>query len=190
MTRSAVDWVSLCAGERVAVSSLSGNRYEGVLLGAGPSGVFLRMAGRGVVRLGLDRIDAETLEARGRVAPLETDDEVILQPSGGVELRGRVEEANEERAVVSVPGRGPLAVAYDEVEAGSAFPLFRASSLRPGDAFLARSRSGRDYRGTVASVSARYLVVQLQPTSQQVRLRVAELDLRSVEVLIPLRLSD
>jgi len=190
MTRSAVDWVSLCAGERVVVSSLSGNRYEGVLLGAGPSGVFLRMAGRGVVRLGLDRIDAETLETRGRGAPLVPDDEVILQPSGGVELRGRVEEADDERVVVSVPGRPPVAVAYAEVEAESAFLLFRARSLRPGDAFLARSRSGREYRGTVASVSARYLVVQLLPTHQQVRLRVAELDLRSVEVLIPLRLSD
>lgn len=184
------DWATLTAGERIAVRSLSGNRYEGVHLGGTPSGVFLRMRGRGIVRLGLDRIDTETLEVLGGGVPLERDDEILAEPRGGVELRGRVVEADEERVVVQVRNRGPVAVAYSEVMSGSSYLLFRASSLRAGDEFLLNSRSGRPYRGVVLELNSRYLVAQLRAGGQEVRMRVTEIDLRSVEVLIPLHLGE
>lgn len=183
------DWTTLLAGELIAVRSLSGNRYQGVHLGGTPAGVFLRMEGRGIVRLGLDRIDTETLEVLGPGSPLVRDDEVLLQPRGGVELRGRVEEADAERVVLQVSRRGPVAVALAEVVPQSAFLLFRAASLRVGDDFLLSSRSGRPYRGVVAELTSRYLVARLRQSGEEVRMRVNEIDLRSVEVLIPLRLT-
>lgn len=182
-------WTSLCAGERVAVRSLSGNRYEGILLCAGPSGVFMRMPGRGIVRLILARIDTETLEVLGAAAPLERDDEVMLRPRRGRDLRGRVEEADQERLVVSASNSPPVAVSFVDVEPGSIYLLFRATSLHPGDQFLLRSRSGRAYRGRAVDLTPRYLVADLEGRARVARLRTDEIDLRTVEVLIPLRLE-
>lgn len=183
------EWKAVRSGLRVAVSSLSGNRYEGVLLGGSPAGLFLRMPGRGVVRLGSDRVDLN-YEVLGSEAPLAPEDELILTPRGGRELRGRVVEAGPDRVALSVPGRGPLAIALVEIEPGSASLLFRAASLRPLDRFLLRSRSGREYRGEVLDLTPRYLVARLAGEGSEVRLRIDELDLRSVEVLIPLHFSE
>ena len=185
-----MDWSTLCAGARIALQSLSGNRYEGVLLGGGASGVFLRMAQRGLVRVGLDRLEPGSLELLGSAPPLARDDEVLLQPRGGLVIRGRVEEADERRLVLSAPRQAPIAVAFEDVERGSAFLLFRATSLRKSDQFLLRSRSGREYRGVVVQVTARFLIARLgDHGEQEVRLRIDEIDLRTVDVLIPLRLN-
>ena len=185
---STSEGTAIRSGLRVAIRSLSGNRYEGVLLGGNSTGLFLRMPGRGVVRLGSDRVDP-SYEVLGSEPPLVADDELILTPGGGRELRGRVVEASQGRVALSVPGRGTLAVALSEVEPGSAFLLFRAGSLRPLDRFLLRSRSGREYRGEVLELTPRYLVARLIGGESEVRLRIDELDLRSVEVLIPLHFS-
>lgn len=178
-------WSSLPSGERVRIQSASGREYSGVHLASTSSGVFMRMKGRGLVRLDRNRVNLRTLVCEGKTSPLCVDDEVLVVRTDGQTDRGHVVEAASDRLTYEPLERSVVSAPLRDVR--SVHLCFRAGTLRSGDEFLALSNSGREYRGTVLEASAKTIQIR-SSAGDEIALRVTALDLRSLVVLIPVAL--
>jgi hypothetical protein len=187
-------WSTLVPGQLFGVTSRSGNIYDLTLVRAGPreNGLITRLSSGKLARFYYERLNWETLEA-GLVGPvLVTGDEILLTPRGGTERRGRVVHVEPDLISYRTANGEHGVASPDRTVRGSIRLLFAATDWCRGDEFLVRSLTGKDYRGVTLAVSPERLEVRLagsDPERGSVAIRVANIDLRSLRVLVPVRLA-
>jgi hypothetical protein len=113
---------------------------------------------------------------------------VLVQSKDGPEHLGKLIEPPVEKIALTTPSLKTVVVPRENVVEGRFRLLFPASDLRAGDEFLVRSTSGRDYRGRATAVERERVTAKLLAGGEPVSIRVEHLDLRSLYVLIPLKL--
>jgi hypothetical protein len=188
-------WQHLSPGDRFCIDSRSGNGYKATFLAAAThpdGGLFLRFAPDKLGRFDPEKLDWRTLERLPACDPVAPGDDVVVTLRGGVERRGRVVAASDGHLSLRLASGPVLVVAKEQMHGGCVRLLFAASDWQRGDAFMVTSRSGREYRGTTLSVGAERVDVLLEgpggvPAHDAVSLRIAQLDLRTLRVLVPVR---
>ena len=183
-------WRDLAPGDAFSVRSFGGNAYDAVLIlaGATGAGLYVRRNGR-LGRIAPSRIDWATLRKLPRQEPLLKDDRVLLVTEAGVERRGRLLEPPSDRLVLGLAGGEVFSAPVAHVAPGSFRLLFAATDLCPGDEFSVKSLSGREHRGVVRSMEQGRVVADLVGSRESVAVRLAQLDLTTLEVLIPFPLQ-
>jgi hypothetical protein len=184
-------WSALQPGDRFRVRSRSGNEYEVTFLAPGQedAGLYVRLQGQKLARLAPHRLDWQTLEVLQKEDPVIRGDEVLVTPLGGEERRGRILEPPDDRMVISGQRGDHLSLPLDLLAQDGFFVLFAAQDLRTGDDFLVMSVSSREYRGHVTGVDDTHISCRLLPGTQQVSMRMENLDMESLRVLVPMPLS-
>ncbi|MBV8265285.1 MAG: DUF2382 domain-containing protein, partial [Planctomycetaceae bacterium] len=126
---------------------------------------------------------SRTAEAAERIQLHEEELQAHKQPVETGAARVRKEVVTEQRTL-EVPVQREEVVIERQAPTGEP----GASDLRPGDEFLVRSTSGREYRGRANAVDPERVTATLLAGGEPVGIRVEHLDLRSLFVLIPLNL--
>jgi len=182
-------WRTLSPGDRVEVTSKSGNKYAATIVAAGrdEAGLYVRLANKTLARLLPSRLNWKTLKKLGTEEAVQEGDEVLLFALAGENRRGKLVEVLDDR-VFMAPRRGETAPVAIEGEELKRFRLlFPATDLRKGDEFIVKSVSGREFHGIALDVSPERIVAEMRPSREPTTLRVDRLDLRSLQILIPVR---
>lgn len=187
--RTTQRWRSLVPGDRVEVSSKSGNAYEATLVAAGrdDAGLYVRLANGTLARLLPSRLNWKTLKKVGTEDAVRKGDEVVLLALGGDAKRGKLVDVLDDRVVMALPKGGRETVPIEGEEAKRFRLLFPATDLRKGDEFIVKSVSGREFHGIAVSVSPERIIAEMRPSREPTTLRVDRLDLRTLHILIPVR---
>ncbi|MEZ0228408.1 MAG: hypothetical protein ACAI25_07260, partial [Planctomycetota bacterium] len=182
-------WRALKPGDRVEVSSKSGNTYAATLVAAGrdEAGLYVRLANGLLARLLPSRLNWKTLKRLGTEDAVKKGDEAILIALGGDAKRGKLVDVLDDRVVLSLPKGGTQTVAVGGEEEKRFRLLFPATDLRKGDEFIVQSVSGREFHGIAVSVAPDKIVAEMRPSRAPTTLRVDRLDLKTLHVLIPVR---
>ena len=181
----------LSFGQRFRVQSLRGSQYSVCLLsvGAGDSGIYIRLDDGRVARLDKRRLKWDTyepLEAAGE-PPVHAGDEVLVECSSGT-LRGTLLENVGDEVSLRLPIGSDLKLPKGDVS--EFYLLFRARDLKPGDRVILKSRSGNEYRGSVRSLVAGRRLVMTLTNGGEASLRLSKIDLSSIMVPIPIPLEN
>jgi hypothetical protein len=180
-------WLNLRPGDQLKVKSHTGNEYEATLVYAGmdDAGLYVRLGDGRLARLVPDRVNWKTLQRMGKTEPLKPGDEVVMLALGGAGVRGKITSPLDDRIVVAKETGTQIAMSPKEAELKRFRLLFHTKSLRSGDEFTVRSRSGRDMTGRVLGVTETKITALLRPTKEKVSIRIDHLDLDTLFVLIP-----
>ena len=184
-------WSVLETGDRFRIVSYSGRKYEASFLLAGrqDAGLYVRLLDGKLARFSPGRLIWTSLEKIGTSSEvLRAGDDVLVQTKDGPEALGKLTEPPTDRLLLKTSQGKLVAVPFDNTIEGTFRLLFPASDLRPGDEFLVRSSSGREYRGRASAVDPERVTATLLAGGEPVAIRVEHLDLRSLYVLIPLNL--
>jgi hypothetical protein len=184
-------WGLLSAGDRFAVRSHSGNRYELVFLcaGDGESGLFARFSTGKLARFYPEKLDWTTLEKLGESPYVVPGDEILVTLADR-ELRGRIASTRPESLLVLMANGQAIRVGLDGTVRKTIRLLFAATDWRQGDEFLVTSLSGGSYRGRTLLVTRERIDAALTlkrglPCTEVSSLRADQLYLGSLRVLIP-----
>src|SRR5262249_38413196 len=114
MNTSMKPWGLLSAGDRFAVRSHSGNRYELVFVcaGEGESGLFARFSTGKLARFYPEKLDWTTLERLGE-SPFVVPGDEILVTLADRELRGRIASTRPESLLVLMANGQAISVTLD-----------------------------------------------------------------------------
>ncbi len=182
-------WSILETGDVFRIVSYSGKKYEATFLlaGKGDAGLYVRLQDRKLARFSPARLIWTSLEKVSSGAELlAPGDDVLVQTRTGPEVVGKLVQASPEKIALKTSKGVAVEVPVENAVEGTFRLLFPASDLRPGDEFLVRSTSGREYRGRAATVERDRLTAVLLAGGDPVVLRVEHLDIRSLYVLIAL----
>lgn len=187
--RTTQRWRALNPGDRVEVSSKSGNSYSATLVAAGKddAGLYVRLANGTLARLLPSRLNWKTLKKVGTDDAVKKGDEAVMIALSGDNKRGKLVDMLDDRVVLSLPKGGTETVPIQGDEMKRFRLLFPATDLRKGDEFIVKSVSGREFHGIAVSVAADKIVAEMRPSREPTTLRVDRLDLRSLQILIPVR---
>lgn len=183
-------WSVLETGDRFRIVSYSGKKYEATFLLTGPqdAGLYVRLQDKKLARFAPARLIWTSLEKLATGDILYQGDDVLVQTKNGPEVLGKLVSVANDKIVLKTSAGKQVEVAFDNMVEGTFRLLFPASDLRPGDEFLVRSASGREYRGRASIVERDRVTCTLLAGGEPVAIRVDNLDLRSLYVLIPLNL--
>jgi hypothetical protein len=187
-----VPWNVLETGDRFRVRSQSGRKYEATFLlaGAQDAGLYVRLLDGKLARFSPGRLIWTSLEKVGATSEvLFPGDDVLVQTKDGPEALGKLTEAPTDKLSLKTSQGKTVTVSLDNTVEGTFRLLFPASDLRPGDEFLVRSNSGREYRGRASAVDPERVTATLLAGNEPVAIRAEHLDLRSLYVLIPLNVA-
>ena len=186
-TSSSKRWQQLLSGDVVRVQSHSGTTYEATVIHAGrdQAGLYVRLSNGRLARLLPSRVNWRTLEKLGAANPIAKGDEIIVVALGGTERRGRLVMPLDDRVAVSLPQGKTYSVPLDQTETKKFRLLFPTETLLPGDEFMVKSRSGKEYRGLALEVDPLQVVALLRPSKERVTLRRENLDPTTLFVMIP-----
>lgn len=189
-TSGAMPWQALSIGDRFRVQSRSGRAYETTFLGCGPgsAGLYVRLEGGKLGRLSPERLRLETFERLLPDQVLCKGDEVLVTPTNGLEVRGRLVVPPTDRLTIERRHGETVSVPFDGQVPGSLRLLFRSSDLRPGDEFWVESRTGKDYRATATRVTPG-AVGGKKANGEELTLSADRLVLDSLVVLIPISVA-
>ncbi len=183
-------WSVLETGDKFSIVSYSGKKYEATFLLTGPqeAGLYVRLRDKKLARFSPSRLIWTSLEKASAGEVLFPGDDILVQSKDGPEHVGKLVGPPGDRIELTTPALKTVVVPMENVVEGSFRLLFPASDLRAGDEFLVRSTSGRDYRGRATAVERERVTARLLAGGEPVAIRVEHLDLRSLYVLIPLKL--
>jgi hypothetical protein len=186
-------WLLLETGLRFKIASKSGKVYETTFLAVGPedAGLYVRLEDRKLARLSPQRLVWTTLEKGARGAVLLPGDELLLRTAAGEEISGKLLKPPVDEFALRLIGGTTVTVPFASLADGTFRLLFPASDVRAGDDFFVKSRSGNEYRGRAAVIEPDRIAVQLvgKEPGDLVHIQVAKIDLRSLYVLIPLKVT-
>ncbi len=188
-TRTTQRWRALQPGDRVEVASKSGNTYAATLVAAGrdDAGLYVRLANGTLARLLPSRLNWKTLKKLGTEEAVKKGDEALLIALGGDTKRGKLVDVLDDRVVMALPKGGVETVPIGVEEEKRFRLLFPATDLRKGDEFIVKSVSGREFHGIAVQVQPDKITAEMRPSRTPTSLRVDRLDLRTLQILIPVR---
>src|SRR5581483_9181374 len=101
-TRTTQRWRTLVPGDRVQVSSKSGNTYSATLVAAGrdDAGLYVRLANGTLARLLSSRLNWKTLKKLGTEDAVKKGDEAVMIALGGDTKRGKLVDMLDDRVVL------------------------------------------------------------------------------------------
>ncbi len=185
-------WSTFAAGDGFSIRSLSGNEYVATYLGVGPpaAGVYVRLENGSLGRLDPARLRWSTCEKLlSTSATLYRDEVVFTLSDTREEVRGSLNEAIEDRILVTARDGETVAVPLTRVNLASFRLAFRSAKIYPGEEFRVTSSSGREYRGTAETVNDTSIRALLVGEATAVTIRRDKLQPGSLRVLVPVKLN-